>query len=80
MPLPLDSKKSTAHPIDQLNLFCNINTTPGVGIFLPAGNLTRDMLFEQQIRGLRVESSILAYLDLQGGEGRTKESAEHLSQ
>jgi hypothetical protein len=38
------------------------------------------MLFEQQIRGLRVESSILAYLDLKGGEGRTKESAEHLSQ
>jgi len=38
----------------------------------------RDMLFEQEIRGLRVESPILAYLDLLGGEGRSKELAEHL--
>jgi hypothetical protein len=38
----------------------------------------RDMLFEQNIRGLRVESPILAYLDLLGGEGRSKEMAEHL--
>ena len=38
----------------------------------------RDMLFENTIRGLRVESPILAYLDLLGGEGRSKELAEHL--
>jgi hypothetical protein len=38
----------------------------------------RDFLFEQEIRGLRVESPILAYLDLLGGEGRSKELAEHL--
>lgn len=38
----------------------------------------RDMLFEQEIRGLRVESPILAYLDLLSGEGRSKELAEHL--
>jgi hypothetical protein len=38
----------------------------------------KDMLFEQNIRGLRVESPILAYLDLLGGEGRGKEMAEHL--
>ena len=38
----------------------------------------RDMLFEHTIRGLRVESPILAYLDLLGGEGRSKELAEHL--
>lgn len=38
----------------------------------------RDMLFEQEIRGIRVESPILAYLDLLGGEGRSKELAEHL--
>ena len=38
----------------------------------------RDMLFEHKIRGLRVENPILAYLDLQGGEGRSKELAEHL--
>lgn len=38
----------------------------------------RDFLFEQEIRGLRVESPILAYLDLLGGEGRAKELAEHL--
>jgi hypothetical protein len=41
---------------------------------------TRDMLFEQNIRGLRVESPILAYLDLIGGEGRSREMAEHLRQ
>jgi DNA-binding transcriptional regulator YhcF (GntR family) len=40
----------------------------------------RDMLFEQEIRGLRVESPILAYLDLLDGEGRAKEMAEHLRQ
>jgi hypothetical protein len=38
----------------------------------------RDFLFEQEIRGLRVESPILAYLDLLGGEGRSKELAENL--
>jgi hypothetical protein len=38
----------------------------------------RDMLFDQEIRGIRVESPILAYLDLLGGEGRSKELAEHL--
>lgn len=38
----------------------------------------RDMEFEQTIRGLRVQSPILAYLDLIGGEGRSKELAEHL--
>jgi hypothetical protein len=38
----------------------------------------RDMEFEQDIRGLRVQSPILAYLDLLGGEGRSKEMAEHL--
>jgi hypothetical protein len=38
----------------------------------------RDMLFEQEIRGLRVESPILAYLDLLDGEGRSGEMAEHL--
>jgi hypothetical protein len=38
----------------------------------------RDMLFEHKIRGLRVENPILAYLDLLGGEGRSKELAEHL--
>jgi hypothetical protein len=38
----------------------------------------RDMLFDHTIRGLRVESPILAYLDLLGGEGRSKELAEHL--
>jgi len=38
----------------------------------------RDMLFENTIGGLRVESPILAYLDLLGGEGRSKELAEHL--
>jgi hypothetical protein len=38
----------------------------------------RDMLFEETIRGLRVESPILAYLDLLGGEGRSRELAEHL--
>jgi hypothetical protein len=38
----------------------------------------RDFLFEHEIRGLRVESPILAYLDLLGVEGRAKELAEHL--
>jgi hypothetical protein len=38
----------------------------------------RDMLFKQEIRGLRVESPILAYLDLLVGEGRAKEMAAHL--
>jgi DNA-binding transcriptional ArsR family regulator len=38
----------------------------------------RDMLFAQDIRGLRVESPILAYLDLLDGEGRSREMAEHL--
>jgi hypothetical protein len=38
----------------------------------------RDMEFEQTIRGLRVQSPILAYLDLLGVEGRSKEMAEHL--
>jgi hypothetical protein len=38
----------------------------------------RDMLFEEEIPGLRVESPILAYLDLLGREGRSKEMAEHL--
>ena len=38
----------------------------------------RDMQFEQQIRGLRVQSPILTYLDLLGGEGRAKEMADHL--
>lgn len=38
----------------------------------------RDMLFEQNIRGLRVESPVLAYLDLLDGEGRSREMAEHL--
>jgi hypothetical protein len=38
----------------------------------------KDMLFWQEIRGIRVESPILAYLDLLGGEGRSKELAEHL--
>ena len=38
----------------------------------------RDMEFSEEIRGLRVESPILAYLDLLGGEGRAKELAEHL--
>jgi len=38
----------------------------------------RDMEFEQEIRGLRVQSPILAYLDLLGGKGRSKELAEHL--
>ncbi len=38
----------------------------------------RDMLFEQKIHGVRVESPILAYLDLIEGEGRSKEMAEHL--
>lgn len=38
----------------------------------------RDMRFENSIRGLRVESPILAYLDLQGDEGRSKKLAEHL--
>jgi hypothetical protein len=41
---------------------------------------TRDMLFEQNIRGLRVESPVLTYLDLIGGEGRSREMAEHLRQ
>jgi hypothetical protein len=38
----------------------------------------RDMLFDQEIRGVQVESPILAYLDLLDGEGRSKELAEHL--
>ena len=38
----------------------------------------RDMEFEQDLHGLRVQSPILAYLDLIGGEGRSKELAEHL--
>jgi hypothetical protein len=38
----------------------------------------RDFLFEEEVRGLRVESPVLAYLDLLGGEGRAKELAEHL--
>jgi hypothetical protein len=38
----------------------------------------RDMLFQQDIRGLPVESPILAYLDLINGEGRAPEMAEHL--
>jgi DNA-binding transcriptional regulator YhcF (GntR family) len=38
----------------------------------------RDMEFSEDIRGLRVESPILAYLDLLSGEGRAKELAEHL--
>ncbi len=38
----------------------------------------RDFLFEEEVRGLRVESPVLAYLDLRGGEGRAKELAEHL--
>jgi hypothetical protein len=38
----------------------------------------RDMLFDQEIRGVRVESPILTYLDLIDGEGRSKEMADHL--
>jgi hypothetical protein len=38
----------------------------------------RDMLFDQNIRGLRVESPVLAYLDLLDGEGRSREMADHL--
>jgi hypothetical protein len=38
----------------------------------------RDMLFGQEIRGVQVQSPILAYLDLLDGEGRSKELAEHL--
>jgi hypothetical protein len=50
----------------------------GSNLGLIESGSVRDMLFEQNIRGLRVESPILAYLDLLGGEGRAKEMAEHL--
>jgi hypothetical protein len=50
----------------------------GSNLAIIESNSMRDFLFEQEIRGLHVESPILAYLDLLGGEGRAKELADHL--
>jgi hypothetical protein len=50
----------------------------GSNLGLIESKSVRDMLFKQEIGGVRVESPILTFLDLIDGEGRSREIAEHL--
>jgi hypothetical protein len=67
VPLSLITGELNAREVDE-----------GTNLGLIESDSIRDMLFEEEIRGLRVESPILAYLDLCNGDGRAKEMAEHL--